>query len=77
MSQCYNHNTKRYKGVRVGIIIEEYYDNSDYKTFYALFSDKHLEALKEIGFKSWRKKLTRTMVKYIVEEVLKDGPPDS
>lgn len=77
MSLSYNHKTKKYKGVRVGIIIEEYYDNSDYKTFYAIFDETHMAKLKELGFKNWRRKLSRSMVKYIVEEVLKDTPPEA
>ncbi len=76
MSLVYNHKTKRYKVVNVGVIIKEYYDDCDYRTFYALFDETHTENLKKMGFKNWRRKLSKSMVKYIVEIVLKDTPPD-
>lgn len=69
LSKPYNVTTRQYEYASIAAIRFHYFSDMDQQTFAALFEERHIQALKELGFKGFRGYQNPDVVRYMIEVV--------
>lgn len=72
----YNLRLQRYEFAFLNQVIKDFVKGGvDTKTFKSWVTKTDYEKLTQLGFVSWQHKLNPTVVKYVVENILRQKPP--